>query len=400
MNNDDLMSIPESIGITGMGMVTSLGLSARASCAAARANITRLKELEILNFVGSDLYGGEPVTGHEVPSIADGCVGRAKVLTLGQYALEDLLANQPAVSGDVGLYINLSDQYVADRFDQIERQAMERAESLDEDGPPGTFPWDDAESDASTSLLESWRSDCVGLGEALVAACRSPISVDESRLYFHGHTGFVHALRDAVSNLAEGKHDRCIVGAIDSCIEPRFLIAATSLGLVKTSNNSIGFHPGEAAAFLLIERCTTTSDRARVLAHVSSMAIGADEDDRFAEQTTKGIGLTHTIDSALSSLPHGQAVCTIVADLNGDDYRAMDWGYAQERMLRKYGLEGTVLSIPALNFGEVGAATGAVASCFVLRTIGRNGMPHGTALIWLTSEDGTKAALTLRPVKC
>ena len=84
----------DKICITGMGMVTSLGLDIAHSCAAARADLSRLSELKILNSIGDEIWGGEPVVGHTVAGIADGFVGTAKALMLGCYALKDLFAQR------------------------------------------------------------------------------------------------------------------------------------------------------------------------------------------------------------------------------------------------------------------------------------------------------------------
>lgn len=384
----------DTICITGMGMVTSLGLNVTNSCAAARAGITRLSKLNVLNFINDEIFGGEPLVGHTVPYISNGFVGIAKVLLLGHHALMDLLARRKIPEEEfsrTGIYINLSDQFFLDAYTTAELKEMEEflkihsinkalGNSIDE-GLPSI----------------SWKKECNNFIQKLLASCNITIPTSNHHIYFGNHTGFVNALQDAIISMRSDKIDRYIIGGIDSCINPSFLVATAAMGVLKTSANPFGFIPGEAASFILIEKEEVIHKGIEFLSLIMSNAIDEDESNRLSDTPPKGVALTKTIDFVLSKFTNSsQKVRLIIGDLNGDSYRAIDWGYALVLLQNKYKLGDTPLWLPATAFGETGAATGALAICMGTRAFQRNYIYPGSILIWLSSDNGSKAAISLK----
>jgi 3-oxoacyl-[acyl-carrier-protein] synthase-1 len=377
----------QGICITGLGMITSLGHDVATSCAAARAALTRSRELKVLNsFCDQE---PEPVMGHAVPLIAEGFVGLAKASMLGSYALKDLLARRPILANEcdrTGIYINLSDQFILDAC--AERPQMDGDET-------------DEDSMEAWSLPSSaWAAECSNLIPRLLTHCAIPIPPANHRLYFSCHTGVITAIQDAIEQIASGIFDRCIVGGIDCCIEPRFLAVAIEMGFVKTSVTPAGFMPGEAAGFLLIERLERAQSRGvEIKSLIASAATGKDEIHRLSEESPRGVTLAETIERLFSRAPRpAQKVSLIIGDLNGDNFRAIDWGYALIRLQEQYKLGDLPIWLPALGFGETGAATGALAICMATRGFQRRYAPDGTILIWLSSDNGSKAAILLEPM--
>ena len=183
----------DTICITGMGMVTSLGLDAANSCAAARAGLTRLSEPKTLNYIDDQRWGSEPMVGHIVPVIANGFVGIAKALMLGGYALKDLLARRKIFKDELnytGIYINLSDQFLLDTHAIAEREEMEQlskayastegeeiedAEEYDE-GIEDANEYDEnneMEEPSEEWILPSsrWKEECSSFIPRLLASC-------------------------------------------------------------------------------------------------------------------------------------------------------------------------------------------------------------------------------------
>jgi 3-oxoacyl-[acyl-carrier-protein] synthase-1 len=386
------------ICITGMGMVTSLGLDIANSCAAARAGITRLSELRILNFIGDEKWGGEPVVGHSVPGIAEGFVGIAKALILSQYALKDLLTRREISSNELhrtGIFLNLSNEFLLDTYATAEREEMQKVQ--DDDATGQGAEWDEDVRDDWVLPSSSWKEECSHLIPRLLANCKIVISSSNQRVYFGDHAGIVSVIQDAIESIRVSRFDRCIIGGIDCCIEPRFLIAAAAKGVLKTSANPIGFVPGEAAGFFLLEKFEEAQSRGiKIASLLGSTATGEDKSSRFSDDPPRGMALAQTIDRVMSEFPHPiQAVGLIIADLNGDNYRAMDWGYTLVRLQNKYRLGDLPSWLPAAAFGETGAATGAISICIGTRALQRRYAPDGGILIWLSSDNGSKAAVCL-----
>ena len=61
------MSVPGDIVVTGLGVVSPVGLCVQATCAALRAGIARMGEIET-HFVDGELLGKVPVIGGRVPT--------------------------------------------------------------------------------------------------------------------------------------------------------------------------------------------------------------------------------------------------------------------------------------------------------------------------------------------
>ena len=99
--------------ITGIGLVSSLGLDSSTSLAAARAGLSRSMTLRTIKAAREDFLAGSPVAGHSVAcGVAEGFVGRPKAMIIGRAALSDLMATAPVGTlGRVGLYVVLSDYF-------------------------------------------------------------------------------------------------------------------------------------------------------------------------------------------------------------------------------------------------------------------------------------------------
>ncbi|MCC6418739.1 MAG: hypothetical protein IT429_10930 [Gemmataceae bacterium] len=385
------------ICITGLGMATALGCEAPNACAAARAGLVRLRELTILNFQADAIWGGGPVKGHTVPLGAEGSVGVAKALALGRLALADLTARLPLGPAELArtaLHLNLADQFLTDAHAaavRAEARQLIAAMGSDAGGEP-------VEADENAPLPSTrWAVQCEDFIPRLLQRCQLEGPPANSSVTFGGHTGVILTIQKAVDDLRRLPLDRCLVGGIDCCVEPAFLTAAVAAGLLKTDENPAGFLPGEAAAFFLLEKLDSARTRgAKVLAVLGPSASGREKCDRLSDTLPKGIALAGVVREVLTAQARtGQRVGLVVGDLNGDAARGMDWGYALPRQEREFRLGDLPLWLPAQSFGEMGAAAGPLAVCLAARALERGYAPAPAVLIWLASDNGSRAALSV-----
>jgi 3-oxoacyl-[acyl-carrier-protein] synthase-1 len=377
------------ICITGMGMVSSLGRDVYNVCAAARAGLTRATELKCLNFqMGAEfgketLEGFPPVMGHVVPGMG-GFVGMARLILLGSAALEDLLANRPLSDEELdhtSVHINLSDQFIEAAF-----AAWFAEGSIDKKPEVVSHP------------SQRWVEETSGLIPKILARCGISISLGNQALYHGGHAGIVHAVQDAVTKIEKGAVVRCLVGGIESCVEPRFLQAAAVMGTLKTNNNPVGFMPGEAAGFFLLERISDVRKAGlSTRGAITGIAIAQDNNNQFSNDPPIGKALEQAIREAIAKgMVARESVALVIGDLNGNERRAMDWGYALVRLHNDYHIGDLPLWLPAISFGETGAATGALAVCLTVRGFERGYAPGDSALVWLASDNGNRGAIVLQ----
>ncbi len=364
--------------VTALGMVTPLGGNVIASCAAARAGITRVNELANLDFSGEAAFGGETmgetptIKGSIVRGVGDTFSGVARVLMLGGPAIDEILASRPLTDGErarTGFALNLSDHFVLD--------ADARAHA---DGPMPSV---------------GWRRLTERLHVRLAEPRKLAPSPGQLVLRHGGHAGLAAAIRDATALMSSNQVDRCIVGAIDSRVEVGFLQAAARLSLLRTLDNPVGQIPGEAAAFLLLERPRDAKGAGlAVVATIAATALGAGPADLLAQDWSPSGGeLADVLRSALDAAP---GVAFSIGDLNGTPRRADEWGNALVRLRAGHVIPDLPAWFPAISFGDTGAASGAVGLCVSARAFARRYAPGDAAVVWLSSESGSKAAIVVQ----
>ncbi|MBK8256958.1 MAG: hypothetical protein IPK82_30325 [Polyangiaceae bacterium] len=371
-----------SIAVTALGMVTSLGLDAVSSLAAARAGITNPTDLKVMRATfGSETEQSPPVLkGHVVPGVGTGFVGIGKVIALGAAALRDLIQRRritPRELSRTSLHLVLSDHAVLDAHSQL----------------PPPSPQGDEEPVPLPST--EWKAKISHIHNGLLRAAETNLSEKVQSVLPLGSPGVARAVEDAIHLLRSGSVERCIVGGVDSRVEPRFLLAAGELGLLKTNDYPVGLIPGESAAFFMLER-TADIERSSVhpLATISGGAWAQEPESYFGESAATGRALSRAILDLLGKSPTlAQSLAFHIAELNGTERRAMEWGNALNK-LRAHGAQFDLpMWLPIASFGDVGAATGAVSICMAARALERGYAPGRGALVWTCSESGAAGAV-------
>lgn len=364
-----------AIGISGIGLVSALGLDAVTACAAARAGLARLHALDVMQWSAAEAFGGEPVAGHAVPLVAGGFVGFAKTLALAHHALADLLARTPLAAGEAahtGLVLLVADRFLEDRLHTGD-------DDDDDDAPPPSV---------------RWRTEAARLVPLLARLAGIPPA--QCRILHGHHAEFGDAVQLALDALDSRRLQRCLVGAVDCAFEPHRLIAAAEAELLKTATNPVGHLPGEAGGFALLESAerATAGGRpllARLGAVVRRRAPACDPEAAAPDGSALAAAL-------LAALPPAPAPGWFVGDLNGEAARAQEWGEVLVRVqLARPGAADWPLELPALAFGETGAAAGAVGLAVALHFYARHCAPPGSALLALASDNGARTALRLDP---
>lgn len=364
----------DTIVITAIGMNTSLG-HAETACAAARAGLSAAREME--HYLVFDEDGvDEKAIGHPVRTAA-GFQGVGKLCALGFPALVDLLHGHelhyfnPDRTGFLVCLDGPVAEAEADDEDEGEDEGEEDAEEEEEvEAPP---------------LDASWGPRLWG---NLTEMAQLGLPASSRRILVEGRCGFVKAIEEAQQKLRSGQWHRCIVGAVDSLVEDRKLHWVYMSGQMRTFDKPDGLHPGEAGAFLMLERYDSARDRgAKALAKVGVTALGQEE----GEEGTSGMGLWRVMAGVV---PTG-ARWWLVSDHNGEHDRAMDLGNALGRL---EGEKPMGVWYPAENFGDVGAAAGVVGACMVVRGLVRGYARGGCGVVVASDADGGRAALRLEGV--
>lgn len=377
--------------VTGMGMISSIGHNVITSCASARAGITRASELDFkfLDEESEELVPEiVPIIGHSLTGVTDGTVSVGRLVRMGSSALSDLLTYAKIEDNDfskTGFFVSLSNGYYLDAFEKKEREEMK---------DPGLekVPF---ETEIRKEMLKQF------LIPKITSLCGITIPKEFQALYFSNEVGIIHAIKDVTVLLQEGKLDRCILGGIDSYVEENILEALLEFDVIKTNRNPVGFIPGEAAAFIMIERFDkAVARKANIEAIIDSHATAYETCHRLSGEPSIGIALTTAITETFENLPDkGEETGLIIGNSNGSQFRANEWGNALTRLLYHYQIANIPEWYPALSFGEVGAAVGIISICMGVRGFVRKYTNTDNILIWISSDDGSKGALSLRNYK-
>lgn len=237
---------------------------------------------------------------------------------------------------------------------------------------------------APDEAVASWR-----LAEtfALELCRRTGLAFKTSRQSLSGHGAVFELLGEASSLLASGEVQSCLVVGVDSYLSADRMAVLDEAYRLKSPRNVDGFCPGEAAAALLVEGPRSRRGAA-AKATIAALGLGIEPEPMRSDKVSTGAGLVQALRGAL---PAVNGPDFLLCDLNGESYRAFEWGVAQARLgARLAGLQRTVM--PARSVGDVGAATGALLVATAVEAFERGWAPGEEALMFTASEGALRAA--------
>jgi 3-oxoacyl-[acyl-carrier-protein] synthase-1 len=210
-----------------------------------------------------------------------------------------------------------------------------------------------------------------------------------------GHAAGFAAMHAALEKIAAGAFDACIVAGVESYLTPQsleWLEETDQFHGAGPLNNAWGFVPGEGAGAVLLagERAMERLE-AEPLARVLSVGSGYEHNRIKTETVCIGEGLTAAFRETLAGLPRGVKVTDVFCDLNGEPYRADEFGFACLRSKEAFESPSDFVA-PAECWGDVSAAS-APLSLMLAAIAFKKGYARGRyALIWASSENGERGA--------
>ena len=251
------------------------------------------------------------------------------------------------------------------------------------------------------------------LAEQLIQACQNqPFRFSHTQIVTGDHCAAVYALAKACDRLNVPRPKQhlsgplvgmatakevAIVLALDSWLHPEALGWLESQDLLhgagkpyrgETYRNPYGRIPGEAAAAVML------SSDGPGWCQVKGLALADEPIVRTDPRPCVGVGWTQAAQQALSTLPKDQKITHVFSDLNGEPYRADQFGFACLR------LSGSLQDnwgryTPATVCGDVGTANSLVhmaLSASLLRQPEAKAQAH---LLLASSDDARRSAVVL-----
>jgi len=341
--------------IVGIGMMTSVGLSAQETAASVRAGVTRHTESALCDksfepfILARVLEDGMPPLTDEVDALPGLAHREVRMLRLATRPLIEAMGAADT-SAPVPLMLALP--------------ATETTRPLD----PYAF-------------LKNLGMQTEGI-----------IDEDKSTLITDGRAGGLLAVGKAAELIQSGQSTICLAGGVDSYMPPYILGQLDQEGRIQSANTLDGFIPGEGAGFILLaDRAAAERAGLQPLATIFAPASGLEEGHIYSDAAYQGEGLAGAMTEFLEQRNGRPPIAEVYSSMNGENHWAKEWGVSYLRnsssFTEEYGMRH-----PADCFGDTGAACGPLM--IALATVGINaGYRQSPCLVYCSSDRGTRSVL-------
>ncbi|HYO58169.1 MAG TPA: hypothetical protein VEU50_35865 [Archangium sp.] len=357
-------------------MISSVGVGVVQACASLRAELTRPRPLVYFSVLEEDSQELVPLTAHPIQGFTEGFAPVGRWLRLAQGCMDDLLA-QGVVP------------------ERTAREFWQRTALL----------WVGPVLDEGRFLeprqmgVEVFKQAFL---QQLEKVLELPLARSEARAFNLGHAGLAAALRHAQERSSRCSFvERFLILAMDSYVDELSLEWLQLHRRLKTPEAPVGLMPGEAGACVLVELSSRARSRgASVQALVNAASLGQEANHFFsrAQSNTPNVGreLSRIIEVALSAVlpPDAPFQGDVISDLNGEVWRASEWGHTVARLHTRLGT-GVRLVTPCASLGDTGAASGAVALCVAVRSFHRKYASGPRSLVVSSAEHGATGAIVV-----
>jgi 3-oxoacyl-[acyl-carrier-protein] synthase I len=333
------------IAIMAAGMVTGVGPDAPSSCAAIRGAIDNFAETRFVD------KGGEWIIGSEAP-LDQPWRGLPKLVHMAAPAIRECLAQAGDIRPEmIPLLLCVAEKERGGRLDGLDDQLFK---------------------DVQAELGVRFHPHSTVIARGRVAGA---LAMLQARTLVH-----------------EGGVPLCIIAGVDSYLISSTLGFYEAKNRLRTSQNSNGFIPGEAAATVLVG-----PPASRRLPALTCLGIGAGQEKVTidSEEPLRADGMVQAVKSALSDARQTMAdVDYRITDANGEQYLFKEAALTVTRILRTR-KELFEIWHPADCIGEVGAAIGSCALGVALAAMRKNYAPGRAPLCHFSGEDGERVAMVL-----
>ncbi len=216
----------------------------------------------------------------------------------------------------------------------------------------------------------------------LESALKADIHIDRWRCSSTGHAGGILCMEEALSSCTAGVTDFCLIGGVESYLEPETLEWLDDQDQLHSETTIWGFCPAEAAAFVLLATAPAIQSLG-LFAPVELISVAsATEPNRIKTETVCiGEGLSQAFKKTLGDLSHNILVDHTICDMNGEPYRGNEYGFAMLRSNRWF-RDDSDFETPADCWGDVGAASGPLFAVLAWFAAVKGYAPGPSTLVW------------------
>lgn len=306
-----------TVVVAGVGARTAAGSAAPATAAAVRAAIAAFSEHPFLFDTAGEPYRVARATYLEID-----LVGAARLAELAGPAAAEALAplaaapgGKPAIPAFIGLPPNRP-------------------------GRP---------KDAAAAVIERLR----------VEMTSARLQLGKVQMIETGHAAGAMAVQVAWEVVRSGAAELALAGGVDSYLEPETMAWLEASDQAHGARrNPWGFVPGEGAGFALLV-AAPRAGRFKLPTDQELVTAATVRETKLIKTDTVclGEGLTDLFRALATGLAPGAKADHLVCDMNGEPYRADEFGFAVLRAGELF-RDASAFAGPASSWGDVGAAAG------------------------------------------
>lgn len=209
-----------------------------------------------------------------------------------------------------------------------------------------------------------------------------------SRIIPAGRAGIGLALQQANTLLQQREVHYVLIAGVDSFLDSHTISHFLQQARLRSSDNSDGFIPGEAASAILISHHQTDS---RQLA-ITGLGIAEESASQTNNTSSKAVGLSTALNQALdtANINSIDSYTMRFSDQNGESFFTREAAHAFTRVGLR-GLQKLDTLTMADTTGEIGAAMGPLMLAWASKRLQQphNGLAH------LANDDGLRVAIAL-----
>ena len=340
----------QPLAIVGSGMVTGVGLSAPASCAAIRCGINNFQDTRFMD------SAGEWIVASEVP-LQEPWRGPEKQARMLASVLEETFDTDPGLSpAETPVIFCFSERERPGRLDNLNERVLE-----------------------STQRLLDFQLH------------------SSSMTISQGRVGGAVGLREARKMLYEQRIPAVIVAAVDSYLSAQTLTAYEAKRRLLTATNSNGFIPGEGAAAVIAKRPRPSEYPQLILL---GLGFGVEKSTIESEEPLRADGLVQAIRASLAEAGADLGSLDFrITDVSGEQYWFKEASLAMTRILRTKKDEFDIWHA-ADCIGETGSTAGPAAFNVAWSANEKDYSKGNNVLCHFGNDEGKRAAvvLTYQPV--
>jgi 3-oxoacyl-[acyl-carrier-protein] synthase-1 len=207
-------------------------------------------------------------------------------------------------------------------------------------------------------------------------------SIGGAMVVFGGNAVGIDLLMKAAERVRDGDDELIVIAALDCLLHHEILDLLSVQGRVLCKQNPYGMVPGEGCAALLLGK-ETDEVGGPPMGFFNLIVQKSEGEDVLAPKGVRGNALAQCVGAVSTNVDR------VLVDLNGERFRAEEYGFAAARS--KASVKAAMMNpeVPPLQIGDLGAATSLVYCGLALAGETR----HRRSLVLASSwEDGMRAA--------